>query len=195
MACPTPSCFKCRVTFQKGAQVSALLILRMGPGGVLTPPRHGIKPEPWVKIKPSSLHIKMGYEAKRCDFFPHRAARTPKPAGASELHMCKAAFSHTHTHAHTHTQHTYRSFIFFRHRPFQYAHIHTSTEAKNNGSIHNNTARSQMNLANRLCRGRCSEAETGAIHRASCSLPGNYHIKLVCSMVLTGPRPSHYSLV
>ena len=115
MACPTPSCFKCRVTFQKGAQVSALLILRMGPGGVLTPPRHGIKPEPWVKIKPSSLHIKMGYEAKRCDFFPHRAARTPKPAGASELHMCKAAFSHTHTHArtHTHTHNTRTDLLFF----------------------------------------------------------------------------------
>lgn len=72
--------------------------------------------------------------------------------------------------------------------------MHRITEAKSYGYIQKHPLLPNEST-NRPWRVRCSDAETGAIYRASCSLPGNYHIKLVRPMALTGPRPNHYSLV
>lgn len=92
---------------------------------------------------------------------------------------------HSPTHSHTHTQTAERLFTIFS--------MHRCTQAQKQKltAEYTNTLCSQMSSTNRLQSGRCSDAETGAIYRAACSLPGNYHIKFIHPMVLTSPRPNH----
>lgn len=54
--------------FKKSAQVSAVFILSIWTGAVLNLPYHSIKLEPWVKIRPWSLHVTLPYKAKLSDF-------------------------------------------------------------------------------------------------------------------------------
>lgn len=78
------------VTFQKGAQVSPLLILSFWTGAVLTLPWHGIRFEPWVKIKP--------WWAKWCDFLTILNA-APQLAGciwAPHAQCCISPHVQTH---------------------------------------------------------------------------------------------------
>lgn len=172
----SPSPYKYRVTFQKGAQVSDLLILSMWTGAVLTLPCHSIKLKPWVKIKPWPLHIIIiNVIRRKVIWFSHNEQHGQCPTCVMLLPP--------HTHTHTNTR-----------RP---SNMHRCTWAQKQKptASYTTTLCSQMSPTNRPWGERCSDAETGAIYRASCSLPGNYHIKLICPMVLTGPRPSHYSLV
>lgn len=69
------------------------------------------------------------------------------------------------------------------------------TYTRGRGSIYTSALCSQMSAAKWAWRARCSDAETGATNGPSCSLPGNYHIKLTCPLVLTGPGPHHYRRV
>lgn len=163
--------FKHTGTFKKGAQVSAppnrwSLVSVMTLHQIWIPGLHFWAQQKWFKVK-------------------WAAHRVPQPAGAFELHMCNVAF--THTNART------DGWTFNHHHP----NMRRCTQAQKHKltASYTSTLCSQKSPAKRACRGRCSDAETGAIHRASCSLPGNYHIKLERLKVLTGTRRSHYSLL
>lgn len=92
----SPSPYKYRVTFQKGAQVSDLLILSMWTGAVLTLPCHSIKLKPWVKIKPWPLHIIIINVIRRISDFPINEQHGRCPTCVMLLPP------HTHIHTQTH---------------------------------------------------------------------------------------------
>lgn len=149
--------FKCRVTFQKGAQVSAPLILSIWAGAVLTLPCPGIRLEPWVKIKPRYSICISTCDTKQSELI---FSQWETRCRSLLVHLNSTCVMLHYPPPRTNTRTGCWSLI---HHQTSSMHRCTQEHKGTNWQLHTQAHCSQMSPTNRPWRGRCSDAETGAI--------------------------------